>query len=76
MSDRVSEERKRQITQGLSSSSQQVSLEAYQEHARGTDHALEHCRSQMVVQEKKIQDGESQLRRLQGEVAAAGSPSE
>ena len=67
--DRVLEECNRRIAQSLSSNSQQVSFEAYQEHARGTDNALEHCRSHLVAQEKKMQDGETHLRRLQGEIA-------
>ena len=57
------------IAKGQRPSSPQVSFEAYQEHARGTEHALEQCRSQLVTQEKKIHDGEVHLCRLQGEVA-------
>ena len=65
--DRVAEDCKRQIAQSVSSSSQQVSMEAYQEHARGTERALEQCRSQLIGQEKRIKDGESHLRHLQDE---------
>ena len=57
------------ITQGQRQSNLQVSAEVYQEHARGTEQALEQCRSQMVLQEKKIHESEGQMRRLQGEVA-------
>ena len=48
-------------------------MEAYQEHARGTEHALEQCRSQLTGQERRIKDGESQLRRLQEEVVELSS---
>ena len=47
----------------------QISAEAYQEHARGTEQALEQCRSQLATQEKKIQEGEGQMHLLQGEIA-------
>ena len=67
--DRVKEDCRRQIAQSLSSSSQQVSMEAYQEHARGTENALEQYLSQLAGQDRRIQDGEVQLRHLQGEVA-------
>ena len=52
--DRCFEECKRQIAQGLPSSSRQVSLEAYQEHARGTETAMEQCQSQIVAQERRF----------------------
>ena len=46
--DRAAEDCKRQIAQSVSSSSQQISMEAYQEHARGTECALEQCWSQLT----------------------------
>ena len=68
--ERGLEECNARIAQGQRQNSSQASVEAYQvQHARGTEQALEQCRSQLVAQEKKIHDGEVRLRRLQGEVA-------
>ena len=66
--DRVAESCKRQIAQVQTLSGQQISVEAYQEHARGTEHALEQCRSQLADQAVRIETGERRMARLQDEV--------
>ena len=67
--ERGLEECNARIAQEQRQSSSQVSVEAYQEHVRGTEHALEQCRSQLGAEEMKIHDGEVHFRHLQGEVA-------
>ena len=67
--DRVAESCKRQIAQVQTLSGQQISAEAYQEHARGAEHALEQCRSQLADQAVRIETGERRMIRLQEEVA-------
>ena len=74
--DRVAEDCKRQIAQSIPLSGQKISMEAYQEHARVTKHALEQCRSQLTGRERRIKDGESQLRRLQLSSFLVGTVSE
>ena len=66
--DRVAESCKRQIAQVQTLSGQQISVEAYQEHARGTENALEQCRSQLAEQAVRIETGERRMARLQDEV--------
>ena len=66
--DHVAESCKRQIAQVQTPSGQQISVEAYQEHARGTEHALEQCRSQLADQAVRIETGERRMARLQEEV--------
>ena len=46
----------------------QISESACQEHARGTEQAVENLRSQLTAHEKKYHEGERQMRRLQEEV--------
>ena len=66
--ERLREDCQREIEKVRTLSGQQISVEAYQEHARSNEQALEQCRSQMTAQERKIDESEQQLRRLQREV--------
>ena len=71
--DRLREDCKREMEKNRTLSGQQISVEAYQEHARSNEQALEQCRSQMAAQERKIEEGEQQLRRLRREMAELSS---
>ena len=47
-----------------------VSTSDHQEHIKAVQQVLDECRAQLVTHEKKFQDGEKQIRRLQDEVKA------
>ena len=47
-----------------------VSTSDHQEHVKAVQQVLEECRTQLVAHERKFQDGERQVRRLQDEMKA------
>ena len=47
-----------------------VSTSDHQEHAKAVQQVLDECRAQLVVHEKRFQDGERQTRRRQDELKA------
>ena len=67
--DRLREDCKREAERNRTLSGQTVDIEAYQEHARSNEQALDQCRSQMAAQAGRIEEGEQQLRRLRKEMA-------
>ena len=47
-----------------------VSTSDHQEHMKAVQQVLDECRAQLVTHEKKFQDGERHMRRLQEETKA------